>query len=210
MSLGKKELALDYHKKKKKTILDIETLNSLKISYLARLTNIRFHYELMEYDELQINNDIPIDAVKIIIVRCMNLSVKGMNGDDISAQVLVDFGYPKIGEITSQPGLSSTPIIKTSDPGNYKFIPEFNFEHIIKIERNKNIQRHFERKKINIVVQNVKSSFMGLLSTITPLGKVNIPLDSLLLETSIHKVVDVSFFSNIVNGSYKSTQKNWR
>lgn len=109
--MDKKDLALSFHKRKKQCASDLETLENLKVACIAGLTPIKFHYESISFDEVVMNSDLPLNVLKIEILNCTKLNLKGSS--EIQAQVVVESGFQK----KNGNEISMTPIIKSSEPG---------------------------------------------------------------------------------------------
>jgi hypothetical protein len=194
-SIGDKNQALAFHKHKKNFTSDLAAVQSQRASKQAPP---RFHTIAVEFKMENSFPNLSAQDLEIMIVRGIGLSCKDVSGNDLEAYVAWDFGWPTEGPNMAQ-GKGTTPTAKrTMNPGKRhffihskspKFLVEFNFSKVIRIDRNKAFQRFVERRKATFDVWH----YRGFLRKDIPLGKVTLKLDDLVSKSEIYECIDVCF-----------------
>jgi hypothetical protein len=112
---NQKDLALEFHKRKKNLLQDKETLIALKSVKLdSRAIPFKFNYSLLEYQIAQSNPQLSLDQVEFSITKGTDVAVKGENEPETG--VLIDFGWPAIQSRTSIEGKFETKTVKGTNP----------------------------------------------------------------------------------------------
>ncbi|KAJ2993250.1 hypothetical protein HDV02_002562 [Globomyces sp. JEL0801] len=151
---NQKDLALEFHKRKKGLIDDRTTLKSLKSLKQTELP-FRFSYTTLDYTIAQSHNDVALDEMEINIIRGLDYIVKDVN--EIESGVSFDAGWPFDPNGTRSEGKGDSCTVIGNNP-------EYNFKTKIKIERTKSFQRFLERKKATFELFYLSKSLFGMLS----------------------------------------------
>jgi hypothetical protein len=175
---NQKDMALEYHKKKKAMQQELETLKSIQDSPIP----FRFVQEEIEYTIAQTHADVPLDEICVEIVSAKDLYVKDVS--ELETVVVFDLGWPFNASGTLPQGKGETAIQKGSDP-LYKFSTN------VKIERTKAFQRFLDRKKASFEIYYIAKSLFGMMARRVLLGKMVLKLDDLLSKREIHQMVPI-------------------
>jgi hypothetical protein len=175
---NQKEMALEYHKKKKAMQQELDTLKSIQDSHIP----FRFVQEDIEYTIAQTHADVPLDEICVEIVSAKDLYVKDVS--DLETVVVFDLGWPFNASGTLPQGKGETSIQKGADP-LYKFCTN------VKIERTKAFQRFLDRKKATFEIYYIAKSLFGMMARRVLLGKMIVKLDDLLSKREIHQMVPI-------------------
>lgn len=192
---GQKDLALEFHKRKKRAETDLDSLASLKQVYELNQSKgipppFTFFYQDMTYEIVQTNDDVEMDEVEIRIDGAFDLNHRDVSSQDIECCVSFDFGWPSAEDTTLPEGKGETQVHgKTANP-------VFGFKKRIKITRTKPFQRFLERRKATFELFHVKSGLFGLMSRRVALGKAVVKLDALLTRCEVHQVFPVMDVAN--------------
>ena len=183
---NQKDLALEYHKKKKRMSQDKDTLSSMNSAILDP-SSLPFHFQYsdLNYSMAIVNNEVAIDELELSIIRGNDILIAGESDPELS--VAFDIGWPSNSDGTLAPGKGVTKPIKGINP-------EFNHTSTVKIEKTKAFQRYLERKKATFEVNMATKSFFGLMSQQKLIGKASLKIDQLLTRCEVHQYVQVEFF----------------
>ncbi|KAL2914184.1 hypothetical protein HK105_206275 [Polyrhizophydium stewartii] len=186
---GQKDMALEFHKRKKRMLSDIDTLKLLRSASASSQSGtlpFTFKHESLAFTISQTNQDVGLEEMEIAIVRAMDLSHREVQPSEIESCVAFDAGWPQVGEATGPEGKGETPMVRRTPS------PEYGFTKRVRIERNRAFQRFLERRK---AVFEIYHSKPGLLSYVVTrrllLGKATIKLEPLLTKCEIHEIVDI-------------------
>jgi hypothetical protein len=114
---GRKDKALDYHKRKKTYISDLEALVALKASGSPPPA---FVYESITYEVEQRHDDVGLEEADICVIRGFDLGgrASGVPSAEVESYVNIDFGWPNEETGKSAEGKGTSPTIsKNSSPG---------------------------------------------------------------------------------------------
>ena len=115
-SSNQKDLALDFHKRKKNLLQDKETLVSMKsLKFDPSVMPFRFHYSVLEYNIAQSNPDLALDQAEISVSKGVDITVKGEA--EAYTGVTLDFGWPSTEAGTLPEGKFETKTAKGMAPG---------------------------------------------------------------------------------------------
>ncbi|KAI9202214.1 uncharacterized protein BJ171DRAFT_426795 [Polychytrium aggregatum] len=186
---GDKTGALEFHKRKKESVRDLETLRVLKAtSSGASIQLPRFVYSTVSYEIRQEFAEIPLDEMEVSIVRAFDLGSKDVASADIDSFVAYDLGWPL------DNGGNPTPEAKgeTGQPIKKNPSPTYNFVKRIKIDRkNRNFMRFVERKKASFTVFHHKG-FTLFSSNKVALGRASVEYKALTGKSEIHEVLQLT------------------
>ncbi|ORZ01909.1 hypothetical protein BCR42DRAFT_457377 [Absidia repens] len=174
----------------------------LKQAFAADLVTLRaastsselpsLHYENVEYVYKNILDHLASNQMELKIMQGTGIQSLDI-GTAVEPFVTWDFGgWPPENTAQAQLNKGETPIMKGTEP-------VFDFTLLIPITRtNRVFMRHLQRKKMLLEVFHNKYSY-GFLRRPVSIGKVAIPLDTLLTKTSI------SGWFDLVDNSRKKT-----
>ena len=185
---NQKDLALEYHKKKKGFMQDKQTLVAMK-SIPVDMNSLPFRFTYSEHS-YQMNKtflDIGLDQVEVTVEKATDVFVKGVA--ELESLVCFDFGWPSSASGTMNEGKGETIIVKGLHP-------DYKFKTLIKIERSKPFQRFLERKKATFELFYLQKSLFGLMASRVGSGKASVKLDDLLSKCEIHQVLPLMDPSN--------------
>lgn len=115
-SSNQKDLALDFHKRKKNLLQDKETLVSMKsLKFDPNAMPFRFNYSVLEYNIAQSNPDLTLDQAEISVSKGVDIMVKGEA--EAETGVTLDFGWPSTEAGTLPEGKFETKTAKGMAPG---------------------------------------------------------------------------------------------
>ncbi|KAJ3411982.1 Coiled-coil and C2 domain-containing protein 1B [Chytridiales sp. JEL 0842] len=183
---GRKDKALEFHKKKKLIVSDLEALLAMKAAGAAPPA---FVYQSVTYEIEQRHDDVGTDEAEVCVVRAFDLGgrASGVPSGEVESYVTFEFGWPteESGKGAEGKGTSGT-VGKDSSP-------VYNFAKKVPIERTRTFQRHLERRKAVFDVFHVNRGWGGisLFSKPTCLGRAYVKLDALLSKCEIHEVIDL-------------------
>ncbi|KAJ3304723.1 hypothetical protein HDV03_002408 [Kappamyces sp. JEL0829] len=179
---NQKDLALDFHKRKKTMTQMKQTLSTMKHLPLdPQNLPFQFSYTTLEYTIAQSHPDVALDQMEVAIIKGMDMSAAG--DASIETGVWFDMGWPFNASGTLPEGKGGTATLKGLHP-------EYQLKQTIKIERTKAFQRFLERRKATFEAYAVTKSLFGIMSTKTPLGKAVVKLDDLLSKCEIHQLME--------------------
>ncbi|KAJ3332982.1 Coiled-coil and C2 domain-containing protein 1B, partial [Kappamyces sp. JEL0680] len=190
---NQKDLALDFHKRKKTMTQMKQTLSTMKHLPLdPQNLPFQFSYTTLEYTIAQSHPDVALDQMEVAIIKGMDMSAAG--DASIETGVWFDMGWPFNASGTLPEGKGGTATLKGLHPGKPAGLTaEYQLKQTIKIERTKAFQRFLERRKATFEAYAVTKSLFGIMSTKTPLGKAVVKLDDLLSKCEIHQVVQAGW-----------------
>ncbi|KAL7754268.1 hypothetical protein RI367_000249 [Sorochytrium milnesiophthora] len=183
---NQKPVAVTFHRYKKQFQADRDTLLSLQRQHPGSSSGTalpQVRYQDVQYQVENAFADVPVNELQVTMVRAMGLYAKEVAANDICSFVSWDLGgYPETGE-----GRGDTDVVRNA------MNPEYNATKNIRIERNRALQRHFERKKATLEVFHRGGGILGfgLLAKNISLGKVIVKLDTLLTKSEINQVADL-------------------
>ncbi|KAI9141227.1 hypothetical protein BKA69DRAFT_1125048 [Paraphysoderma sedebokerense] len=197
LSKGLKKEAVEYHKHKKTFTSDLATLRSYKDAQLRLGKSIeeiplpQFHFQTFSFQIENVYLDIPMTEMHVHITKAYGLSSKEVQAADIDSFVVWDLGFD------GDTGKGETQIVKKS------INPEYGYKETVKIERNRTLQRHLERKKATFEVFHKSAGILGfgILAKNVTLGRAILKLDPLLNKSEIHEVVELTDSNRRSNGA---------
>jgi hypothetical protein len=177
-----KNLALDYHKKKKSLQEQVTMLKSTAMTTTTTNLGFRVGYEDVKYSIAQTYADVGLDEICIEIKSGKDLFVKDV--DVLETMVVFDFGWPSNTTTTLPQGKGQTTVQKGTDP-------QYDFKTTIKIQRTKQFQRFLERKKASFEVYYITRSLFGMMEKRNRYGKMSMSLNELLTKREVYEMVSV-------------------
>ncbi|KAJ3364374.1 Coiled-coil and C2 domain-containing protein 1B [Allomyces javanicus] len=179
--LGKsmKQEALTFHRMKKAFGTDLAALHDAlargagAVAPVYEYKDVRFHQELS-------CPDLNMFEYEVQVKKATGLGAKAVSGD-LNCLVIWDVGFPE------NEGKGETPAITSSTPD-----VDFDYAFKVKIERNKQFQRHLERKRASFEVLHRTGGLLGFFSSRISLGRAQVKLDSLLTKAEIHQVLPLT------------------
>ncbi|KAI8340454.1 hypothetical protein BC941DRAFT_417287 [Chlamydoabsidia padenii] len=174
-----------------KNNLQQANLLSLKQAFAADLVTLRashessggpsipsLHYEQVNYAYKNILDYLPLNQMELKIINGTGIQSLDI-GTAVEPFVTWDFsGWPPENTAQAQLNKGETPVMKGTEP-------VFDFTILIPITRtNRLFMRHLQRKKLLLEVFHDKYNY-GFLRRPVSIGKVAIPLDTLLTKTTI-------------------------
>ncbi|KAG0173625.1 hypothetical protein DFQ30_007390 [Apophysomyces sp. BC1015] len=160
------------------------------------------HYEQVDYTYKNILDHIPANQMQLKIIRATGLQT--LHLATVDPYVAFDFcGWPPENTAQAAQGKGETSIQKGNEP-------VFDFSTQIPIARtNRIFTRYIQRKKLVMEVFHNKYTY-GLFRRPISIGKVSIPLDTLLTKTSIAGTFDLLDSSRKKTGGKLEIQINLR
>ncbi|KAJ3375084.1 Coiled-coil and C2 domain-containing protein 1B [Allomyces arbusculus] len=179
--LGKsmKQEALTFHRMKKAFGTDLAALHDAlargpgAVAPVYEYRDVRFHQELS-------CPDLNMFEYEVQVKKATGLGAKAVTGD-LNCLVIWDVGFPE------NEGKGETPAVTSSTPD-----VDFDYAFKVKIERNKQFQRHLERKRASFEVLHRTGGLLGFFSSRISLGRAQVKLDSLLTKAEIHQVLPLT------------------
>ncbi|KNE56522.1 hypothetical protein AMAG_17927 [Allomyces macrogynus ATCC 38327] len=179
--LGKsmKQEALTFHRMKKAFGTDLAALHDALargpgvVAPVYEYRDVRFHQELS-------CPDLNMFEYEVQVKKATGLGAKAVTGD-LNCLVIWDVGFPE------NEGKGETPMVTSSTPD-----VDFDYAFKVKIERNKQFQRHLERKRASFEVLHRTGGLLGFFSSRISLGRAQVKLDSLLAKAEIHQVLPLT------------------
>ncbi|KAI9591033.1 hypothetical protein BDF19DRAFT_417542 [Syncephalis fuscata] len=166
---GDKETALQFHKIKKNLVADTESIVSLR-AHNQPLPLIT--YQEMAYTLETCNDDLDSNELELVLHKAWNLhGAREATSGPMDVFVQWDSG------LDSGKGTSPT-VTKQREP-------VFDYQAKQTIQRNRVLQRHFERKKITFDVM----SYRGFLRGSACIGRATLKLDGLLKCSTVEEVI---------------------
>ncbi|EGF81497.1 hypothetical protein BATDEDRAFT_34789 [Batrachochytrium dendrobatidis JAM81] len=204
---NQKEIALEFHRKKKRMEMDSEALKHLRnlnspstvsdspstspVSSSNVMLPFMFHYEDLEYTLAHTNQDVPLDEMEISILKATDLGNREIAAGEVDSSVGYDIGWPQEGDVTTAEGRGETPIVRKNSN------PEYGFKRNIRIIRSRPFQRFLERKKVFFEVIHTKPGILSMLMTRQiVLGRAAVKLEPLLTKCEIHEIIKLGDPSN--------------
>ncbi|CDS07845.1 hypothetical protein LRAMOSA01794 [Lichtheimia ramosa] len=166
-------------------------------------TTPQLHYELVNYTYKNILDHIPINQMELKIIKGIGLQSLDIS-TNIEPFVTWDFGgWPPENTAQASLGKGETAVQKGTEP-------EFDASILIPITRgNRIFMRYIQRRKLTLEVFHNRYSY-GLFRRPLSLGKVSLPLETLLNKCSISGAFDLIDSNRRKTGGKLEIQLNLR